>query len=228
VNSCEVWRRFKSYAHTLTLVLVSVYRLSTTYEVSNRNLTLDASSLASGVTLLAATSRRHFNVTNSGWLQATKVTFAEGQISRATNAYGGSLYFARGGSGAFSSCTWRNNSVTGTSGNAMAGGGGIYLTGRGKLALTGCTMKLNRVVSSSDVMGGALYVDGGGSLSLTRSNFTQNSLTVSHEGSSAIGLKGLLYGKSLTMASGHVVVDCAGSRHRSRWERLCVYPLWRG
>jgi hypothetical protein len=157
-----------------------VYRLSRSYGIAGRNLTLDASSLASGVTLIAASGRRHFNVTSNGWLTAKKVTFSEGRISRTgAAAYGGSLLFASGGSGVLSSCTFTNNTVTVLSGGFVAGGGAIYLADGGSLRMTSCRLSGNRAVATANAQGGALHVINGAALSLWRTIFSRNVVQVS-------------------------------------------------
>jgi hypothetical protein len=155
-------------------------RLSTTYEIASRNLTLDASNLASGVTLLAPSSKRHFNVTSNGLLRAGKVTFQGGRVRSLTAAYGGSLLITSGGSGVLSSCTFTNNTVTVPSGTATAGGGAVYVTGRGKLRMDTCRLSGNSAVSPSDAQGGALLVVKGGALSLWRTTVVQNVVQVSY------------------------------------------------
>jgi hypothetical protein len=158
----------------------SVYRLSRTYGIAGRRLTLDASSLASGVTLIAASGRRHFNVTSNGWLRVNKVTFSGGRVRRTTNAYGGSLLIASGGSGVLSSCTFINNTVVVPSGTAVAGGGAVYVTGRGKLRMSDCRLSGNSAISLTNAQGGALHVVNGGALSLWRTTFVQNVVQVSY------------------------------------------------
>lgn len=147
----------------------------------NGNLTLDASSLSSGITLLAPPYRRHFNITQTAWLTATKVTFSGGNIRSTAGAYGGSLYFASGGSGLLSSCTFANNTVTMPTGSAAAKGGGVYFTGPGRLLLRGCRFSDNSVGSGAmggEAHGGGLYVQGARGLSLWQTVFMRNSAQV--------------------------------------------------
>lgn len=156
-------------------------RLTRTYGVVNGNLTLDASSLYSRVTLLAPPYRRHFNITQTAWLTATKVTFSGGRIRSTAGAYGGSLYFAGGGSGLLSSCTFTNNTVTMPTGSAAAKGGGVYFTGPGRLLLRGCLFSGNKVGSDAvggEAHGGGLCVEGARRLSLWQTVFIRNSAQV--------------------------------------------------
>jgi hypothetical protein len=157
-----------------------VYSLTQSYNIVGRNLTLDASSLASGVTLLAALGRRHLNVGSNGWLTAEKVTFSGGRVRRTTTAYGGSLLIGNGGSGVLSSCTFINNTVIVLSGTAAAGGGAVYVTGPGKLRMSDCRLSGNTAISPTSAQGGGLYVVTGGALSLWRTAFVQNAVQVSY------------------------------------------------
>lgn len=158
--------------------LAPVCSLTSSHVIAKRNLTLDASSLASGVTLIAPPSQRHFNISSRGWLTASKVTFSGGRITGTVAVFGGSLYFANGGSGVLSSCRFTNNTVIVVSGLADAGGGAIYLEGRGSLRMSSCQLSGNHAVTPGSALGGALHVAGGVALTLWQNTFASNSVQV--------------------------------------------------
>lgn len=143
-------------------------------------MTLNASGLASGVTLLAAPASRHF--WTSAVLRASKVTFAGGRLHAvnpvdplAVTGYGGSVSLDYG-SGYFQSCTFRNNTVTST---GDGGGGAIYLSGdTNSLEMINCTVHHNSVFVANVGYGGGLLAWLAGRVVLTRTKFLHNLLQV--------------------------------------------------
>jgi hypothetical protein len=161
-----------------------VPRLSREIELNN-DLTLDASSLASGVTLLAAPASRHFWTTSSTLLQAFKVTFSGGRLkSLVSDAYGGSIYIY-GSIGRFYSCTFTNNTVTST---GSAGGGAIYTSSGTSIEMFDCTVRDNTVVGSVEATGGGVSASNSWGLTLTGTTFLRNSVQVGANRIDVLGL----------------------------------------
>lgn len=143
-----------------------------------KSVTLNATSLPTGITLLAPAGSRHFTVSSSAVLTASKVTFAGGRILSVggSNAYGGSLHLSGSASGSFTSCTFTNN--TAVSPASAAGGGAIYVTSGNSVAMIDCMVRENVVVAGTEGRGGGVLLNTVASLTITRSKFVGNKVEV--------------------------------------------------
>jgi hypothetical protein len=133
------------------------YALNRAYRVAAK-IILDASNVASGVTLMAGRRSRHFNVTTTGELTAVQVTFAGGRVINPGGfAWGGSLYLD-GGAGYFLRCTFSNNSVvagsTGTGGAIQNGRFPVSANLGATLTMIGCSITQNWIRSNKEAYGG--------------------------------------------------------------------------
>jgi hypothetical protein len=164
-SACDGTIVFSSSGASLTL--------PQTYTFSSR-LILDASGLGSSVTLLAASSTRHFTFSGSAAnLTATNIIFANGAVTSAASANGGSVQLLSSASGLFTSCTFSGNSLKSTGADAY--GGAIYAYASGRLMLRGCTLSGNTISASTGCAGGAIYVSSASSaLIIIRSRFIRN------------------------------------------------------
>ncbi len=142
---------FTSSAHTITLA---------TELVVGKAVTLDASSIASGVTLSGSNSTRLISVTGAGNLTLKKLTLNGGNgVGAAANGFGGAIFSA--GTARFEDCTFSNSS-------AVNYGGGIASTGA--LQVIRCTVNDN----TSGSLGGGIYSASSGNLTLTNTTVTAN------------------------------------------------------
>lgn len=152
-------------------------RLSQTYSLT-KSVTLNATSLPTGITLLAPPDSRHFTVASSAVLTASKVTFAGGRLRSigGSSAYGGSLHVSGSASGSFTSCTFRNNTAVSSAG--VAGGGAIYVTAGNSIAMVDCMVQDNVVVAGTEGRGGGVLMSTVTSLTITRTTFLNNTVQV--------------------------------------------------
>ena len=162
------------------------------YTVRSR-ITLDASSLASKVTLLAMRSWGHFKVQSFGNLTAFNVNFNGVYKSGFANTVGGSIYMTSGYA-RFVSCGFVNNTILNS---VNAGGAGIYQTG-GTLTLDSCIFDSNSIYSTTTSGGAALQVRAttgypSPSVTITRCTFQRNVLNTSSVLSTYAGGGAVLY-----------------------------------
>jgi hypothetical protein len=136
-------------------------RLSGQYTFSS-TLVLDARARSHPLTLSAAASQRHFDVSTAGGnLTAMNVVFAEGSLSSGSGAA------VRAGDGAhvrLLNVVFRNNRVI-SPGTTPQSGGAVSVVGAGHVYLRGCTFVNNTVVSSTGARGGALGISNARSVS---------------------------------------------------------------
>lgn len=154
-----------------------ICRLSQTYSLT-QSVTLNATGLATGITLLASPASRHFSVSSSAVLKASRVTFAGGRVRSVggSSAYGGSLHISGSASGSFTSCSFQNNTVFSSS--TAAAGGAIYVTSGNSITMVDCTVRDNTVVAANDGRGGGMSISTATSLTLTRTRFIGNMVQV--------------------------------------------------
>lgn len=150
-------------------------RLLNEYTLTGK-LQLDASGLASGVTLVAASNKRFFTVDNNANLTAKGVTFADSQFRWSSSVRGGGFNFGYS-SGMFEGCTFRN--ITAFS-DVHALGGAMYMSG-GTYVFRDCVFRDNNAIGYYWIQGGAMYTDDSSSTKLTvvGTSFINNRAVVS-------------------------------------------------
>jgi predicted outer membrane repeat protein len=136
-------------------------RLLSEYSLTGK-LQLDASGLANGVTLVAASNKRFFTINDNANLTAKGVTFADSQFRSSSTVWGGGFYFGYS-SGMFEGCTFRN--ITAFS-DINAIGGAMYLAG-GTYVFRNCVFQDNNAIGYNWIQGGAIYADDPDAIKLT-------------------------------------------------------------
>lgn len=127
----------------------------------NKNLTLDASSLAGGLRINANDNSRIFEIASGATNVITGILITNGLA-----AFGGGIL--NNGNLTLNNCTIAGNTV-GTGGN----GGGIYQS-QGRLTLNQCTVSGNLADLTNGQGGGIYLAGGGGALVLNQSTVSAN------------------------------------------------------
>jgi hypothetical protein len=150
-------------------------RLLNEYTLTGK-LQLDASGLADGVTLVAASNKRFFTINDNANLTAKGVTFADSQFRWSSSVWGGGFYFGYS-SGMFEGCTFRN--ITAFS-DMHAIGGAMYMSG-GTYVFRDCVFRDNNCIGYNKIQGGAIYTDDSNAIKLTvvGTSFINNRAVVS-------------------------------------------------
>lgn len=159
-------------------------RLLNEYVLTGK-LQLDASGLANGVTLVAASNKRFFTVNDNANLTAKGVTFADSRFRSSSSVRGGGFYFGYS-SGMFEGCTFRN--ITAFS-DVHAMGGAIYISG-GTYVFRNCDFRDNYAIGYYWIQGGAINTDDSSATKLTvvGTSFINNRAVVSAPYKSFMGI----------------------------------------
>jgi hypothetical protein len=168
------------------------FTLSREYRLTAANITLDASRLASPVTIFASSLSRHFTLAGSATLAASNVIFAAVRPASATPMFQGGSMFISGPSVSvlLTRCGFVDNFIRTTASLADHAQGGALYIAAGEVTLRSCTFRGNSVYA-----GGSAYTGLGGAVCHAGGGLVMTSCT--WLGNSASGLGGTGYGGGL-------------------------------